>query len=278
MLNYKKDFEITNSIIKRDYYDEYDKLYFSSNENLKDIFHDMDFTGKKVLTVLASGDQAFHFYDHNATEVDLFDKNKLTLYYFYLRIWFIEIENKYDITLSMDNTTIIKLLKEVNPKTAEEKEAYKYWKEYFKKYFYMKYALLNLQGEKPNRKNIIDNLDKIKSSIKGRNFNFYNINLASKHLKLNKKYDVIYTSNIIDWLFYDLRLYEIYAKNLNNLLEDDGLIICSDLNREGACKYELDIMEKYFEYKALPNKNRKILSYDASSPGYTYKKKKGQKS
>ena len=61
MLNYKSDLENTYSIINNDYTDGYDKLYFSSNEDLRGIFNEMDFTGKKVLTVLASGDQVFHF-------------------------------------------------------------------------------------------------------------------------------------------------------------------------------------------------------------------------
>ena len=61
VLNYKSDLENTYSIINNDYIDDYDKLYFSSNEDLRGIFNEMDFKGKKVLTVLASGDQVFHF-------------------------------------------------------------------------------------------------------------------------------------------------------------------------------------------------------------------------
>ena len=41
-------------------------------------------------TVLASGDQAFYFYDNGAKKVDLFDINKLSIYYYYLRVWIIK--------------------------------------------------------------------------------------------------------------------------------------------------------------------------------------------
>ena len=60
--------------------DEYSHLFFQSNDRLTDLFSKLDVYGKNVLTVLGSGDQALYFYDADAKSVDLFDKNKLSIY------------------------------------------------------------------------------------------------------------------------------------------------------------------------------------------------------
>lgn len=271
MLDYKSDLENTYSIIDYTYVDNYDKLYFSSNEDLKGIFHEMDFTGKKVLTVLASGDQAFYFYHHNATNIDLFDKNKLTLYYYYLRIWQIEINNKYSLPDDTSNIYIERLLKRVKPKTEEEYNAYNYWKNYIKKYRFDKYSIRRLEVEKPRRKNSIDYLDKIKKNTNLRNINFYNIDIARDNLSLNKKYDVIYVFNIVDWLCFDQKLYRSLANNLYNLVEDDGFIICADLGKTGEPGIiEAEEMLKKYKLFDLPG----LEFGQISKPGYCYKRKK----
>ena len=74
--------------------DEYSHLFFQSNDRLTDLFPKLDVYGKNVLTVLGSGDQALYFYKMGANCVDLFDINKLTFFYYYLRIWIIKYLNK----------------------------------------------------------------------------------------------------------------------------------------------------------------------------------------
>ena len=56
-------------------FNSYDRVYFDTNEACDDIISKYDFKDKKVLTVLASGDQAFHFYENGAKSVYLFDIN-----------------------------------------------------------------------------------------------------------------------------------------------------------------------------------------------------------
>lgn len=275
MLNYKEDIEKTKKVLWCQSVDGYDKIYFSSNECLKDIFYNTDFTNKKVLTVLGSGDQAFHFYSHNATDVDLFDKNKLALYYYYLRIWIIEIYDMYTLPYHVTDNFIIELLNKVRPKNEEEENAYNYWKTFFERFCFNinRDMFFRLQEESPHRRNDIDNLDKIKEQIKLRNINFHYIDISDKNLTLNKKYDVIYTSNISDWLFFNEELYRNFADNLYKLLEDDGTIICADLDRDlGPCELESSIMGERFEYEKLPNLSKNHGRYLA--PAYCYKKKK----
>lgn len=45
--------------------------------------------------MLGSGDQAFHFLNRDAKSVDVFDINRLSIYYYYLRIWLIKYMNEF---------------------------------------------------------------------------------------------------------------------------------------------------------------------------------------
>lgn len=65
----------------------YSKLYRSTNERLSKILSMYDFKDKNVLSVLASSDQLLSSYFLGAKNVDSFDSNVLTFYYFYLRKW-----------------------------------------------------------------------------------------------------------------------------------------------------------------------------------------------
>lgn len=59
------------------------KIYRNTNENLSKIFSNYNFENKNVLSVLASGDQVFSSYYLGANNVDTFDSNILTYYYFF---------------------------------------------------------------------------------------------------------------------------------------------------------------------------------------------------
>ena len=270
MLNYKEDLRNTDLILKWKNAPGYEKLYFSSNERLKDIFYNIDLTGKKVLSVLGSGDQAFYIYNLNAKEVDLFDKNKLTIYYFYLRIWLIEYCDNFYFPTNVDNSFLINLLKKVKPKTEEEAIAYNYWKEFIKIAFNNKVEFNDLQEEEPSNENEIKNLDKIKENLKMRNFKFYNIDIASNNLTLKKKYDVIYASNIIDWLCFVDTLIKNFENNLYSILEKDGIVIFSDLTETGPVSLEMEIFKSNFNYQSLPI----TIRNQDDRPGYCYKKKR----
>ena len=47
----------------------YNLLFSASNELLKPIFSNFDFMGKDVLSVLGSGDQAFHFFKKDNSKI-----------------------------------------------------------------------------------------------------------------------------------------------------------------------------------------------------------------
>lgn len=106
--------------------DNYNSIYFHSNEYLREIFDAVNVEGKDVLTVLGSGDQALYMYDRGAKSVDLYDKNSLTLYYYYLRVWTIKYLNEFYPELYFKNDFLKKLLKYVKPQTEEEMIVYLY--------------------------------------------------------------------------------------------------------------------------------------------------------
>ena len=78
--------------------DDFAALYKNTNEDLTKILKDIDFKDKKVLTVQASSDQLFSSLILGAKEVDTFDANRLTEYYYYLRKWCLEETKKYYLT------------------------------------------------------------------------------------------------------------------------------------------------------------------------------------
>lgn len=85
----KKDI-LNVSLLIKDYkkaLPQYDYIYTRTNENLNLLLKDIEVKNKKVLTVLASSDQLFYFLLKNAKEVETFDINVLTKYFFYLRKW-----------------------------------------------------------------------------------------------------------------------------------------------------------------------------------------------
>ena len=86
---YLKDYLVSRVISFGKEIPGYGRVYYRTNEDLDTIYRDLDFHKKKVLSVLASSDQVFTARYLGAEQVDSFDKNRLTIYYYYLR--------KYDV-------------------------------------------------------------------------------------------------------------------------------------------------------------------------------------
>ena len=120
---------VMNVFDDNDFSEKYDTIYFHSNENLKDIFSEIDVTNKDVLTVLGSGDQVFYSYNNGARNVEAFDRNKLAIYYYYLRTWVIKYFNLFYPSI-LNKKYIRTLLKLVEPHSKEENIALKFWKFY----------------------------------------------------------------------------------------------------------------------------------------------------
>lgn len=243
--------------------DNYYKLYYRANENLVDIYLDLDFEDRDVLSVVSSSDQIFTPMLLGAKTVDGFDRNRLTKYYYYLRKWAIKYNRDvYPIELiDGNNEYLVDLLNKVRVSSNEEANAYRFWR-----------LLLNHEAKLENLfyvddKNKGETLfeDNIKylQGLRFNDLNFNNYNFNSP-IDSDKKYDYILMSNIIEYARGEDDKYKSIRDNLSNLLKDNGIVICSHLihKASGIDNRELEIFDDKFEYNDY-----------GMDKGYTYIKK-----
>ncbi len=219
-----------------------DEIYYNSNEKLNIIYNNFDFNGKNILSVLGSGDQAFNLINRGAKKVDLFDRNKMTIYFFYLRKWIIEYLNMYYYKKYLNSNFIKDLLKMVIPKT---------------------------EGMKDNN---IRNLSKIKEFIKQNDFLFRNMDIT-EDISVDEKYDYLILSNISEWLCYsDYDKIWRFTNNVFDLLENDGIAICSTLWVNDCDGRVRNIFKRKFDICTLKKKPK--FKYGGNYyPGYYLVKK-----
>lgn len=247
------------------------KLYRNTNENLTKVLTSYDFKDKNVLSVLASSDQIFSCYFLGANNVDTFDSNKLTYYYFFLKKWAILKTGKPYIPAK--NSELIDIIK-LHDNSEEEINAAYFWKYilvnincplYYSNLFHVEPIVYDL----PYQNNIND-LYKI---IVNKNPNYQYLNFFNP-LNINKKYDIVVLSNMLEYLYEDKLDYKyqiIAAKNINNLLNDEGIAISSNI-----IDYEYQgnpIFENYFEYIDGPTDKSYLMNKEIPIC-YVYKKRK----
>lgn len=247
-------------------------VYFETNEYVGEILDNFDVENKKVLTVLASGDQAFHFYNKGAKKVDVFDKNPLTIYYYYLRRWVILYLKRSYPDFNFNSIFLRNILKNVITSDDREKMAIEYWTKFAdlldkldiqSKYYFFDRVLLKKDDE--------FDCEKLSSILENDEFNFYNIDLAKK-IKIPEKYDIIYTSNVSHYV-KNTGTFNSYRLNLKHYLNKNGVIISSSISGFGAAEEEREILEKNFNHHILPEVYQPHL-LDSYSPGYYYTKKR----
>ena len=247
----------------------YNLLFSSSNELLKPIFSNFDFKGSDVLSVLGSGDQAFHFFKAKVGKLDLFDINKLTIYNMYLRYWNMLIHNQYYLPEDIDNNYVLKLLSCVNPSSSDERVAFIYWSSLIKKCKNIN-DLFIPRSTIIDTKNEVNHKLKIVEGVRNHNFEFYNMDI-SKPSSLDKKYDYIYVSNIGDYVSKNPEAFRLYRDNLFRLLKDNGIVICTNVIKDGACYDEKRLFREKFNCHNMPKVYRYSI-FSPEVPGYYYEK------
>lgn len=225
--NYHDDYKLALDVINKDVSGFFKTIFYCSNEDLKSLFKNFNFKDKYVLCVAASSDQYFHCLEHGASDIDLFDINNLTKYYVYLRRWIIKYCGTYypDYNKLIDSKDFLKkLLLRVNVCSKEEQDVYEFWK-----LFSLSSCSLENLFVKPKvrNKNEIINLNELSKVLDISNFDFINFDLSDEAYILNKKYDVVIISNILEHFGLDDMKINNIKDNLRNLLNDDGIVICS---------------------------------------------------
>ena len=266
----KKVYTVSNN----EYMDPGLYVFSESNENLAELFKKYNVGNKVVLSVLSSSDQLFSCYVEHAKEVDTFDKVYITLYYYYLRKWIIENKNMLYLPSQLfcsGDFEIYKLICNLKPKSKKEEEAKIFWKTYLK---YKNYKLGNIifsETTKREAKPFDEHIDCLKSKLKD-DISFKNFNLED-NIKLNKKYDVIILSNILEYINTSPTKLVTVRDNLENLLNDDGIVICSYLMKNSYLhNREIEILTRnklQFENKTTYYDNISKTNKDLA---YTYRK------
>ena len=235
-----RDLTNTGIVLGGRFLSNYNRIYFHSNEDLRQLFSNIDVNNKDVLSVLASGDQVFHLYDRGSRHIDLFDINKLTVYYFYLRMWIIKYLNCFYPPLYIDNNYICRLLKIVRPNGYEEHEAFEYWTKFIRKYNLNNRTQFFIYGNCPGMNDICD-FSTIKDKLENDKRRFFNIDISKNAFKIKNKYDLIYTSNLSECINYSVDTFIKYRNNIERLLKDNGLVL--SVNKRLS---EIDKLEREF--------------------------------
>ena len=157
----------------------------------------------------------------------------------------------------------------VEPYSVEEKDSLRFWRKYTR--FFSDEETLDLFcfSENPDI-NKIENISKIKERVNSDEIKFYNIDISGK-INIDKKYNIIFTSNIGDHITHDEGTFKEYRENLDGLLADDGKIVCSNVLRGRASLLEKRVFEEIFDSKDLPYIDDE---YFTGAPGYVYTRKK----
>ena len=266
---YEEDIEKAKKIAKgeRKIIDDLAILYRNTNEDLIRIFEEIEFKEKRVLSVLSSSDQLFSALALGAKEVDTFDANRLTEYYYYLRKWCLEETKKYYISAN-DN-----LLTKIVEKHSDENEfVAKFWLEliktaepslYYSDLFFRTPYYWSIPYHQKEEELI--------ELLKEKKHNFECIDIFEEQ-NINKKYDIILISNIIEYLILlnNKELEQSFVINMYNLLEDDGIIISTKVLNSN---YQESEMDNYFDKKA-GNNGIILCSRETAPISYQYTKKK----
>ena len=230
---------------------EYGQIYYKTNEDLVDAYLDTDFRDKDVFSVLSSSDQVLTARYLDAKTVDAFDRNRLTPYYFYLRLWALKYNNELypEIMNRGAHKWMSELLKKVKPESEEEKKALLFFQKHqqlysnYSKLFFDEIGNMNAATLFQKAKDLEDCLS---TELEFRCVDFF------QTFEVEKDYDIVLMSNIPD-LAKEKELRAI-AENLRRLTRKNGTIICSNLIYQTPEKRKLqeEIFSPYFEREDKP--------------------------
>lgn len=111
-----------------------------------------------------------------------------------------------------------------------------------------------------------DNLGDVSSILDGYNLQFKHMNVCNG-FNSDKKYDVIFLSNIMDYNRNSKSMIIDIRDNLDDLLTDDGIIVMSHFKFFSGFNIEHEVFSNTFDYIPLD-------ITDSSITYYAYKKKK----
>ena len=258
MNNLEKDLNCVDLVLSRESSAFFHFIYSRTNENIKEIFDNINLNNKDIYSVLSSSDYLFYSLCSNINSIDVFDVNPLTYRYFYLRKWLLE-----NGLIDADNIKLIKIKNIINSKKTnvkDELDSIIFWKSFLKKInSYDIYGNLLFEYTNNKYEPYKNNINIIVNKLSKINLKFDNIDISDKNITNNKKYDYIFLSNILDYNRNKQDLINI-KRNLINLLKDNGNVICVNMLDNEKLYYEKDYFNSDFIYNEISNDNN-ILYY-----------------
>ena len=268
MIDLKKELEETKNVIKKKSSKNYGKIYLHSNELLKGIIPKLKLKNKSVLTILGSSDQLFHFYNGGAERVDAVDINRLAIHYFYLRKWTIKYLNQYYPDENMSLEFIRNVLAKVVIHSREEEDSLHYWYQFVNEMEQEDTDNLYNSGDNFSI-NRLYNFSTLKDKLSNVDIKIFNQNLFGDFF-IDGKYDVIFTSNIADYAVPTRENFEKYRDNLDSLLNENGIIISSNVLRSRPTMIERKVFGEKFESAKFPVVDSEYID---CSPATVYMRK-----
>lgn len=273
----------------------YQKVYFSTNENIKDYINNVNLEGKtKAISVMASGDHSFNLIEKGILNIDAFDSNALTEFYvlglkramilrYSCKEYLITLNKLLDINTSLEELTSI--LSDLLP--FMDKKYREYWRyiiDYNYKVQINKNSNINLfnllfinivSGDKlVERNNYLNDektYNKFKSLLVRSNIIFKNVNAIDIPKEFQGKYDVMCLSNIFEYLqpYFKERngYFNNYIDELDSIMNIDGIIFLMYIFHYATNNYtreklfhSYDVTLKDFDSYGMPYEMLKVSS------------------
>lgn len=235
-------------------FSKYQKVYFSTNENIREYLNFVNFKYKKDgLSVLGSGDHIFNLINKGILNIDTFDTNLLTDFYvFGIKAAMVQKYNYKEylsvisklINYNTPSNEIDEILMDLLP--SMDNKYRKFWKEIINFNYQMQkkentnISLINLLfinirdvEDIMFKNNYLFNeyeFNKLKNNIFKSNITYKNIDAIDLPKEYRLKYDVILFSNIFDYMYkrfgflFQYNDIKDFIESLKNMLNKDGFL------------------------------------------------------
>lgn len=245
---FQKDYLVSRLMSMGKTVDGYNHIFYKTNEDLVDSCLEVDFEGKDVFAVLASGDHVLTSRFLDAKHTDAFDMNPLSIYYFYLRLWSLKYRHEiYPDVWDDKNRWLKALLKEVIPRNEQEKDAYIFFRNHIKDETRIENLFYDEELQ-PKGRTLYTKPEELSDCLSPA-LDFHVLNLFEP-FDLKKTYDILLISNIPEWARKDEAKLKIAKENLERLVNRGGSVVCSRLLYHTPAELEMErrIFEQAFEY------------------------------
>lgn len=270
-----KDLEYLEKVInleKKDLYKNYFCwLYPFTNENIRAYYNEIDMKNKKILTVTSSGDQLLNALLKSPSSVECFDSNPLAKYYSELKIAGIKslTYEEFLLFFYLNKKEYLNYKIYINKiRQYLNKNNIIFWDYLFNKYnvkeikksflFTSDYLILNdliIVNDYMKEENYY----KLKEILLNKEIKYYDLNI-NELSKIDKKYDIINLSNIINFFDEDNLENELINlnKNIEKISNNNSTII---LNYIYGDLYSINknIVDRYYS-----NKDYKYITFESS--------------